>query len=256
MLFASMYVLQPRVKASVDPFFRGSLASIVRMIYLQPIAVPTGDFFVKINKLSLWSTVEPGVGITVASLATLRPLFSKLVERTRQTSIASYTSPSPTSGAIGTQRHATSRNNETRGNSDCMSSDTIVVPTLPPGTHDEAPARYKFRTSKEEKVEDIEAEMRAYGMSDTGKPMVIEDEGFDRYTPELRRARETERRLRWFQSQRATRTAPPRDCREHISMTEPPFSPVESDMSSRRQLINDSVENWQDEFVLEERPTS
>jgi hypothetical protein len=53
----------------------GSIASIIRMIYLDSITVPSGSFFKNNSKLAVWSTVEPGIGITVASLATLRRLF-------------------------------------------------------------------------------------------------------------------------------------------------------------------------------------
>ena len=60
----------------------GSIASIVRLAYINSIVVPSGDFFVKTGKLAIWSTVEPGVGITVASVATLRPLFHTVSRRT------------------------------------------------------------------------------------------------------------------------------------------------------------------------------
>lgn len=53
------------------------------MVYLDSITVPTGDFFRNISKLAVWSTIEPGIGITVASLATLRRLFQKIFSSTK-----------------------------------------------------------------------------------------------------------------------------------------------------------------------------
>lgn len=256
MIFASLYVLG--VMASTDLIAnnirRGSVASIVRMLYLHTITVPTGEFFVNVSNLSVWSTIEPGVGITVASLATLRPLFSRIVEKTRRPSTASHTSPHQTSNGGNACTRAASMQTYVGDGSVGMSSDTTVIPPSPfhsmGGAFQDQP-KYGRRTSKEENIEDIEAEMRAYGMSDLGKCATLHEEDFDRYTPEVRRVRETERRMRWFQSQRAVRNPPPRDSREYILRTASPSRPVSANLSPRRQAINDSVEDWKDDFALD-----
>lgn len=52
----------------------GAVISLVRMKYIGGLA-PGPDFFINAIDISLWSITEPGIGITAASLATLRPLF-------------------------------------------------------------------------------------------------------------------------------------------------------------------------------------
>jgi hypothetical protein len=52
-------------------------------MYVSSITVPTGDFFVATSRLAIWSTVEPGIGIGVASVATLRPLFGRFLYHAR-----------------------------------------------------------------------------------------------------------------------------------------------------------------------------
>jgi hypothetical protein len=111
----------------------------------------------------------------------------------------------------------------------------------------QASSRYSLPTSKEEKIEDIEAEMRAYGMSEFNRVATLNEADFDRYTPEVRRERETERRMRWFQSQRAMRIQPA----EHSMMrTVSPFRAAEQELSSKRKQINERVEGWRDDFAL------
>ncbi|KAF2429293.1 hypothetical protein EJ08DRAFT_572017, partial [Tothia fuscella] len=62
----------------------GSIASIVRITHIASITTTTGDFFDHVARLAIWSIIELGMGITVASLATLRPLFKGLSEKTRK----------------------------------------------------------------------------------------------------------------------------------------------------------------------------
>lgn len=57
-----------------------SLATIVRVPYVVTLT-QTNDFLFATVDVAIWSTVEPGVGITVVSLATLRPLFRSCLER-------------------------------------------------------------------------------------------------------------------------------------------------------------------------------
>jgi hypothetical protein len=64
----------------------GSVASVVRLFYIS--ALHSGDqdattFFSNASSIAIVSTIEPGLGITAACLATLRPLFRTLLDRTR-----------------------------------------------------------------------------------------------------------------------------------------------------------------------------
>ncbi|TDZ49809.1 hypothetical protein CTRI78_v007810 [Colletotrichum trifolii] len=52
----------------------GSAATIVRSIFI-PTLLNGDDFLWATTDVALWSTVEPGIGITAASIATLRPLW-------------------------------------------------------------------------------------------------------------------------------------------------------------------------------------
>jgi hypothetical protein len=64
----------------------GSVASVVRLFYIN--ALHSGDqdattFFSNASSIAIVSTIEPGLGITAACLATLRPLFRTILDRTR-----------------------------------------------------------------------------------------------------------------------------------------------------------------------------
>jgi hypothetical protein len=52
----------------------GSTGTIVRMFYLHTL-MDGRDFLYATTDVALWSTVEPGIGITAGSIACLRPLF-------------------------------------------------------------------------------------------------------------------------------------------------------------------------------------
>jgi hypothetical protein len=51
----------------------GSTATIVRMFYIHKL-MNGPDFLYATTNVAIWSTVEPGIGITASSIATLRPL--------------------------------------------------------------------------------------------------------------------------------------------------------------------------------------
>lgn len=51
----------------------GSTATIVRMFYIHTL-INGPDFLYATTDVAIWSTVEPGIGITASSIATLRPL--------------------------------------------------------------------------------------------------------------------------------------------------------------------------------------
>ncbi|CAD0106381.1 unnamed protein product [Aureobasidium uvarum] len=64
----------------------GSVASVVRLFYIK--ALHSGDqdattFFSDASSIAILSTIEPGMGITAACMATLRPLFKTVLDRTR-----------------------------------------------------------------------------------------------------------------------------------------------------------------------------
>ncbi|KAF2097419.1 hypothetical protein NA57DRAFT_58009 [Rhizodiscina lignyota] len=61
----------------------GSIASLVRFVYLGDIGQVTNDFFINTTNLSIWSTLECGLGIAAGSFATLRPLFRKFLTTAR-----------------------------------------------------------------------------------------------------------------------------------------------------------------------------
>lgn len=52
----------------------GSTATIVRMFYIHTL-MNGPDFLYTTTDVAIWSTVEPGIGITASSIATLRPLI-------------------------------------------------------------------------------------------------------------------------------------------------------------------------------------
>ncbi|RDI80370.1 Aldehyde dehydrogenase [Venturia inaequalis] len=227
----------------------GSVTSVVRLFYLHTISYPTGDFFVNASKLSILCTIEPGVGITVASLATVRPLFTSLVEKSRRPWTTRHTSPHGIPSGGNTCTHAASSHIYKGNGALGTSSDTTVV-TLSPMYPTSGPfSKHDSQVGKEEKIEDIEAEMRAYGMSDLIKPTILDEGEFDHYPPEVRRAKETERKMRWFRSPRTAPHAFLRDSKEYMLRTGTPPRPHSQILSDRSQRISGSVEEWRNGFM-------
>lgn len=70
----------------------GSICSIVRFKYINGLSI-SPNFFWNAANISIWSTIELGMGIVASSLATLRPLFKKLFysARNRFSSVAGHT---------------------------------------------------------------------------------------------------------------------------------------------------------------------
>ena len=62
----------------VNICFSGSICSVARLFYLGALITPTEHFYDKNTYISVWSLLEPGVGITATSLATLRPLVRRI----------------------------------------------------------------------------------------------------------------------------------------------------------------------------------
>jgi hypothetical protein len=59
----------------------GSIATIVRIPYLKQLS--QSDFLYSTTDVAIWSTVEPGIGITASAIATLKPLFRTFLSRSR-----------------------------------------------------------------------------------------------------------------------------------------------------------------------------
>lgn len=90
----------------------GSVVSCVRTAYVSSLS-PSVNFYQSSKESLVWTVVEPGLGITAASLATLRPLFHTCLERTKtvfnstrrlQTSDAHLPSSNKTSGNMASQQ--------------------------------------------------------------------------------------------------------------------------------------------------------
>jgi len=64
----------------------GSVASVVRLFYINYLHSGDKDattFFSNASGIAILSTIEPGMGITAACMATLKPLFKTVLGRTR-----------------------------------------------------------------------------------------------------------------------------------------------------------------------------
>lgn len=59
----------------------GSTATIVRMPYIKGFKA-THDFLYESTDIAIWSTIEPGIGMMAACIATLRPLLQHVLHRT------------------------------------------------------------------------------------------------------------------------------------------------------------------------------
>lgn len=77
--------MTPKAKASVIGILAlgaaGSIASMVRLAYVHVLGVRYDMLFMKAPDYAIASIIELGFGITAASLATLRPLFSKFLDK-------------------------------------------------------------------------------------------------------------------------------------------------------------------------------
>lgn len=70
--------MTPRI--SILTSSSASAATIVRLPYVYTLA-HSEDFLWDTQPVAIWSSVEPGIGITAISLATLRPLFRSFLIR-------------------------------------------------------------------------------------------------------------------------------------------------------------------------------
>ena len=78
----ALYILTLPSMPSVANSRSGSVATIVRIPYIYQLAL-TDDFLYANTDVAIWSTVEPGLGITAGAMACLRPLFQKFLSGSR-----------------------------------------------------------------------------------------------------------------------------------------------------------------------------
>ncbi|KAF2104361.1 hypothetical protein NA57DRAFT_51193 [Rhizodiscina lignyota] len=67
----------------------GSICSIVRFFYVEGLVNAT-EFFWSSANITIWSTVELGIGIVAGNLATLRPLFKRIFKEAKTLVTAHY----------------------------------------------------------------------------------------------------------------------------------------------------------------------
>ncbi|KAL3292038.1 integral membrane protein [Colletotrichum asianum] len=67
----------------------GSTATVVRAFYI-PTLLDGENFLYETTNFAIWSTVEPGVGIIAACIATLRPLYKLVVTQMRRTGSSGF----------------------------------------------------------------------------------------------------------------------------------------------------------------------
>ncbi|OBR14555.1 Integral membrane protein [Colletotrichum higginsianum IMI 349063] len=89
--------------------FRGSTATIVRAFYI-PSLLESDNFLYETSGFAIWSTVEPGVGMIAASIATLRPLYRLIVSKLH----GSLGSRNPRAAEREMRARQQARRNETR----------------------------------------------------------------------------------------------------------------------------------------------
>lgn len=77
----------------------GSVASIARTVYIPGFG-PGGNLYVNSAKPLIWSLIEGGLGITAASMATLRPLFQRCSARTKTIISSARSKDSPSRGKV------------------------------------------------------------------------------------------------------------------------------------------------------------
>ena len=58
------------------------MATVIRIFFIHKLS-HTSEFLFDNTETSIWSTVEPGMGITASSMACLRPLFRSCLSHSR-----------------------------------------------------------------------------------------------------------------------------------------------------------------------------
>ncbi|KUJ09768.1 uncharacterized protein LY89DRAFT_740839 [Mollisia scopiformis] len=60
-----------------------AIAVIIRIPYVKTLVDNASDFLFSSTDVVIWSAIEPGLAITAANMATLRPLFQAFLSRTK-----------------------------------------------------------------------------------------------------------------------------------------------------------------------------
>ncbi|KAL2062255.1 hypothetical protein VTL71DRAFT_6521 [Oculimacula yallundae] len=84
-IIVSKLQMSPRTKLTVSIIMSmgviACVAVIVRIPYVKILVDNAKDFLFSSTDVVIWSTIEPGLAITAANLATLRPLFNSCLSR-------------------------------------------------------------------------------------------------------------------------------------------------------------------------------
>ncbi|KAH7312050.1 hypothetical protein BKA65DRAFT_600920 [Rhexocercosporidium sp. MPI-PUGE-AT-0058] len=84
-IIVSQLQMNPRTKLTVSIILSmgifACVAVIIRIPYVKILVDNAQDFLFSSTDVVIWSTIEPGLAITAANLATLRPLFSACLSR-------------------------------------------------------------------------------------------------------------------------------------------------------------------------------
>jgi hypothetical protein len=69
---------------------RAGLTVVIRMYYVHAVNL-TDDFLYATSNVSIWSMIEPAIGICCMAASTYRPLFKSLIDKTSMLSTHKFT---------------------------------------------------------------------------------------------------------------------------------------------------------------------
>ncbi|GME33329.1 Integral membrane protein [Neofusicoccum parvum] len=108
----------------------GSTATIIRMPYIKGFEA-THDFLYESTDIAIWSTIEPGIGMTAACIATLRPLLQHVLHRTGLSTPDKRTNYGSYGNQLGSKSRRTGGGNGyIRSNSYSHAMDTLRPDTI------------------------------------------------------------------------------------------------------------------------------
>jgi hypothetical protein len=138
------------------------------MFYLDAIVNPSDDYFKRTCKLAIWSTIEPGVGINVASIACLRRLFQQVFTQSKAFGSRARQNPMQPSRiectTTITQEHRPKSVQTTRHTSQAT---TLV-----------SPLEHQQKSSA---VKSMAEEMRMYGLDDYDNAITVTRRDFEEF---------------------------------------------------------------------------
>lgn len=110
----------------------GSTATLIRMPYIKGFKA-THDFLYESTDIAIWSTIEPGIGMIAACIATLRPLLQHVLHRTGLSTPHKTTNYGSYGNNLGPSSHRSGAG-YVRSNSYSHHMDTLRPDTLAGGT--------------------------------------------------------------------------------------------------------------------------